>query len=603
MVLRILSLEMISSNSATIKVKAIMKRIYSILFAATALFAAASCQKEMAAPEVESNNGEVMTITATTGVDTKTTLDGVSTLWEADDQISVFDANKEGNNRCFGIATGAGEKTATFSYDGDFVMDDTQADPTVVALYPYQAGAYCDFFYYDRNYITGINLPAEQTAVANGFDSSATFAIALGTMSTKDALSFKNLYSLLKFTVATAGVKSVAVTVEGENAYIAGDAKIQMVLNTELVNNQSGLPVFESPVLSVLPESGSKTVTLTCEGGFKVGTTYYIAVAPTSYTGISVALDGKMAMKSTAAKTLEKNTVYNLGKLAVPETWGICGTFTGNWDITQSKTMTYNYDGWYVLEGVEIYKDDEFKFVANKSWTVSLGNKDAVLVAEVGKEYSLTESNGQNIKVNKNGVFTLSLNPTDKKFKLECTEEYTDLKVTITVDNKANWSPLYIYLESNGTAITAATGDLVTDNKYQVSGDYIGSSLSYKFISGDKVSDVSNVTITRNGTTVTLEENVIKLKVQLDTDNAKQWWGSTMKIHVWNTGTSFDTSWPGTTMTSEGNYTWSVIVPSELVGKTIKYLVHNGNGWQSKDSQLTISASGNTVKGSAIGVK
>ena len=56
-------------------------------------------------------------------------------------------------------------------------------------------------------------------------------------------------------------------------------------------------------------------------------------------------------------------------------------------------------------------------------------------------------------------------------------------------------------------------------------------------------------------------------------------------------------------MTSEGNYTWSIIVPSELVGKTINFLVHNGNGWQSPDSKVTIKAEGNTVTSTSLGVK
>ena len=174
--------------------------------------------------------------------------------------------------------------------------------------------------------------------------------------------------------------------------------------------------------------------------------------------------------------------------------------------------------------------------------------------------------------------------------------------VNITIDNKANWSPLYIYLEKDGTALTPAEGALVSDNKYAISGDYIGSSLTCKFISGSKVSEPQNITIAKSGVTVTLEETIIKLTVTLNTDNAKKWWGSTMKIHAWSTGTSFDTSWPGNNMTSEGNYTWSVIVPSELVGKTVNYLVHNGNGWQSSDATVTISANGNTVTGSSIGI-
>ena len=577
-----------------------MKKIYSFLFAATALFAAASCQKEVA-PEVESPKGEKITFTASTEVETKTALheNGKSTVWVEEDQISVFDANKNGNNRCFEIdEVSEGGKTATFSYEGEFAMDNTQADPTVVALYPYQENAYCDFFYYNRNYITGINFPAEQTAVAGSFDSKAAFALGLGTMKTME-LGFQNLYSLLKFTVTKAGVKKVTVTFEGENAYVAGEAKVQMVLNTEKS------PVFEFPVLSIV-ENGSKAVTLSCEAGFVVGETYYIAVAPTSYTGLSVTLgdDVNSVKNSAKANTLEANKIYNLGALtpnATTSEYGLVGSFQTptTWDVAAPVKMNEYGDGWAVAEGVELYKSDEFKFVKGNSWDVSFGGKDATLVAEVDKEHTLVQG-GQNVKVTKNGKFDLYFNPTSKVFKCTCVEEYTDLKVNITIDNKANWSPLYITLKDGDKVI--ADNATVTNNKYQISGEYIGSTLTCTLSNGTKTSEAMSVAITKTGATVTLEETIIKLKVQLNTANAKQWWGNTMKIHAWNTGTSFDTSWPGNTMTSEGNYTWSIIVPSELVGKTINFLVHNGNGWQSKDSKVTISAEGNTVTGSSIGI-
>ena len=279
---------------------------------------------------------------------------------------------------------------------------------------------------------------------------------------------------------------------------------------------------------------------------------------------------------------------------------GIAGSFQG-WNVANAIPMVVA-DGWYVASGVELYKDDEFKIVKDNAWTVSYGGNGAILAAEVGTEYTLVSSNSQNIASTKNGKFDIYFNPLTLAFKYECVEEYTDLMVNITVDNKANWSPLYIYLEKDGTALTPAEGALVSDNKYAISGDYIGSSLSCKFISGSKVSEPQNITITKNGATITLEETIIKLTVTLDTDNAKQWWGTTMKIHAWSTGTSFDTSWPGNNMTFEGNYTWSVIVPSELVGKTVNYLVHNGGGWQSKDAKVTISANGNAVTGSSIGI-
>ena len=575
-------------------VKAIMKKIYSFLFAATALFAAASCQKEFA-PEVETPNYEKITFTASTEVETKTALheNGKSTVWVKGDQISVFDANKKGNNRCFeieGISDDA--LTATFSYKGEFAMDNTQADPTVVALHPYQETAYCDFFYYDRNYITGINFPAEQTAVAGSFDPKAAFALGLGTMSNK-VLGFQNLYALLKFTVRDAGVKKVTVKVN-EGAYIAGDAKIQMTLDP------ATKPVFHSPVLSIV-EKGSNTITLTCEDGFNTEATYYIAVAPTTYTSISVALDGEVVKEASTDNALVANKIYNLGDLtpaSKESTYGLVGSFQG-WDVANPAKMLEYGDGWAVAEGVELYKGDEFKFVQGTSWdNPNYGAKDAVLAATVDKDYTLTKG-GQNIKVTKNGKFDVFFNPTTAAFKYTCVEEYTDLMVNITIDNKANWSPLYITLK-DGTTVVANNAE-VTDNKYAVSGDYIGSTLACTLSNGSKTFE-TNVSITKDGATVTLEETIIKLKVQLNTANSKQWWGTTMKIHVWNTGTSFDTSWPGVDMTSEGNYTWSIIVPSELVGKTINFLVHNGNGWQSSDSKVTIKAEGNTVTGSSIGI-
>lgn len=284
----------------------------------------------------------------------------------------------------------------------------------------------------------------------------------------------------------------------------------------------------------------------------------------------------------------------------VASEYGVVGSFQG-WDVANPVAMVIE-DGWSVARGVELYKDDEIKIVKGKTWDVSYGPKDAAQVLTVDTEHTLTKG-GQNVKVAKNGKFDIYFNAETAKFKYTCVEEYTNLSVNITIDNKANWSPLYIILKDGETLLTAAEGDLVTDNKFAVSGDYIGSSLSYQFVSGDKKSDPAFVTISRGGATVTLEENVIKLYFQLDTANAKQWWGTTSKIHVWNTGTSFDTSWPGTTMTSEGNYTWSVVVPSELVGKTINYLIHNGNGWQSNDATVTIKAEGVTVVGSSINVK
>ena len=329
----------------------------------------------------------------------------------------------------------------------------------------------------------------------------------------------------------------------------------------------------------------------------------FVAFWPTGEeVTLSYAVNGETIRMTT--KALVAGKVYNLGTLVASNAseYGVVGSFQTptTWDVAAPLKMTHVASdwAWVVAENVELYKSDEFKVVKGNSWDVNFGGNSATLVAEPGKVNTLAQG-GQNIKVNMNGKFNLYFNPSTKAFKYEVVEDYADITVDITIDNKANWSPLYITLKSGNTTI--ADNATVTNNKYAVSGNYIGESLSYELSNGSKTME-GNVSITKTGATITLEETVIKLMVQLNTANSKQWWGNTMMIHAWNTGTSFDTSWPGNTMTSEGNYTWSINVPSELVGKTINFLVHNGNGWQSKDSKVTISAEGNTVTGSSIGI-
>lgn len=551
-----------------------MKKIYSYVIAAAAMLAAASCQ-EIVEPAVK--GPEAFSLTAVAGVDTKTTLvDGVKTYWAPGDELTVFDA--DGQNRKFVTDITEPAASAVFSTE-IFAMPEDMNNAVLLAIYPYTQNAYTDF----ASYVANLEIPASQQAVKDGFDPDATlsYALAMGQDAMDKNLKFHNLYGLFKFTVGDAGVTKVTVKANGGETLAGG---VALLLN------------------GTLNVAGDAASEVTLEGTFEKDGVYYIAAIPgTCASGISVLYNDTVVKTTDKAVQLKPNTVLNLGSIGTPAVWGVCGTFTGNWNVSQNIHMTPTNNGWYVLEGVEMYKDDLFKFVTEDSWTGSLGYKDVVLTAEDAVEYALV-ADGQNLKVNKNGVFTISLNPAEKKFKVECTEEYTDLTVNITVDNKAGWDPLYIYLESNGTAITAAEGDLVTDNVYAVSGDYIGSTLSYQFISGSKTSEKANVSITRNGAVVTLEETVIKLTFMLNTDNSKQWWGTTAKIHVWETGTSFDTSWPGNDMVYDGNYTWHINVPSELVGKTIKYLIHNGNGWQSPDATVTITAEGVTVMGSEIGI-
>ena len=332
------------------------------------------------------------------------------------------------------------------------------------------------------------------------------------------------------------------------------------------------------------------------------GEDVWVAVKAVGEVTLSYSIDGEKCKEKVINIAAKK--IYNLGVLPVSNAseYGVVGSFQG-WDVAASATVKMTHVAsdwnWVVAKNVELYKSDEFKVVTGNSWNnPNFGGKDAVLVAEPGKVNTLVQG-GQNIKVNTNGKFNLYFNPTSKEFKYDVVEEYTDLMVNITIDNKANWSPLYITLKNGNTTIV--DNAKVTNNKYAVSGNYIGETLSYVLSNGSKTRE-GNVTIAKTGATITLEETIIKFTFKLNTDNAKQWWGNKTYMYVWGSGSSLDAGWPGNAMTFEGNYTWSITVPSELVGKTIKYIINNGDKWQSKDSTVTIKAEGNTVTGTSIGI-
>ena len=541
---------------------------------AVAALAAASCNKvEMNEPQAPSinENAAAVEFVAYTEAQTKTTLNGLATEWELGDEITI--------NGIGYVTDGEGNKVIFNKCD----EEDASPVAPYYAAYPY---AYANF-YTSKSYHT-ITMLNNLTLEANVIGDCVP---AVAYSESETSLYFQNVASLFKFQVPVTSDDITEIRISTTEA-LAG----------EIIVDQTG------DVPTWVIEAGFDKYTelvLTTEGVFNPEATYYVPVLPGQKTNLTVTINGNVVASGKSIE-FKRNVIHNLGTLPfvnepkVTE-YGVVGSFQAptTWDVVAPVKMLDYGDGWAVAKDVELYKNDEFKFVTGNSWDNPNFGTSEVKVLEENVETDIVQG-GQNMKVSKNGKYNLYMKLDTKKVKVECVEEYTNLTVDITIDNKANWSPLTISLWDGETQIV--TNASVTNNKYSISGDYIGSTLTCQLASGTKTSEKMQVAITKTGATVTLEETIIKLKVQLNTANAKQWWGNTMKIHVWNTGTSFDTSWPGNTMTSEGNYTWSIIVPSELVGKTINFLVHNGNGWQSSDSKVTIKAEGNTVTGSSIGI-
>lgn len=568
-----------------------MKKVAILMAMVAASFA--SCQKPALDEPVEVND----TFTASIeeyGSQTKTSMNTEKqTLWSVGDRVAIFRGK---TTACEYKLTdeSADSQSGTFKWvSGDKT---TGADvPCNVAYYPYADGLALSA---DLE-ISNVVLPEVQAYAENSFANGAFPMVAVTATVDNRALVFKNVAGAMNLQFKGTQ-KVLSVKVEGNAGEVLSGAAVVAAGSTPSVQMVATEP---------------SAVVLDCGKGVQLSeteaTSFILALPPVQFTeGFTVTVLDSDYLVYTVVNEAE-NEVLRSGLLVMPELtldvkdgvhtvseWGLVGSFQG-WDVATAVDMICAADGWVVANNVELFKDDEFKFAKNHAWDVNYGAADKTTVLPENAEFAAVQG-GQNMKVSKNGKYSLYLNTNTGKVKAVCVEEYTDMTVDITVDNKANWSPLTISLWDGETQIV--TDATVTNNKYSISADYVGSTLSCVLSNGSKTTEKMSVAVTKTGATVTLEETIVKLKVQLTTANAKQWWGDTMKIHVWNTGTSFDTSWPGNTMTSEGNYTWSIIVPSELVGKTINYLVHNGNGWQSSDAKVTIKAEGNTVSASTIGV-
>jgi len=284
-----------------------MRKIFSFAAMCAAILTAASCAHEEF--DDYQKEGETVVLTATIGdadPDTKAEL-GTSgngkpqTMWTDGDRITVFNGS-----RSYEFETSLEEAAprADFTYVGN----DFSADNGMIAVYP-AGNCTVDLAAMTVN----VNIPSVQTATAGTFDPAAGAMVAF---SRTESMAFKNTTALVKFTLATEGVKSVVLTGLGEEA-VCGDMTVIM--------NEDGT------VASVAPKTdgvAGTSVELSAAGDSKlaVGTTYYMAVIPGSFpkgftVHVKYSADGEMHMVKgyTKAYDLARNFILNLGEFEVRE--------------------------------------------------------------------------------------------------------------------------------------------------------------------------------------------------------------------------------------------------------------------------------------------
>ena len=238
-----------------------------------------------------------LTFTATqegTPANTKTVIaNNVNIHWQRTDQISLFDGT---TNNTFALTSGEGSIYATF---------EGMATPSTsyTAVYPYTATAALEA----DGTVTGITLPATQTATANSFDPQAALMMAV---SNNNTFAFKNVVGYLKLTPKFACSKIVLKAAD-KTAVLAGTGKLAY-------NN--GIPTID------LSSATDKSYAITLTGNIEADKAYYIAVPAVTLTAgwklfFTKADDSKLyAYTGNNALNFERNIVANIGEFSKDNT-------------------------------------------------------------------------------------------------------------------------------------------------------------------------------------------------------------------------------------------------------------------------------------------
>ena len=255
------------------------------------LMAMASCSSsdDEVAEIKEESKLVPMTFTATqeSNVGTRTALEGgYGVDWQTSDKISVFDG--QGNQEFTLIGD---------VKDGKFSGTASSQATSFTAVYPYTEGAQLK----SDGSVSGITLPAEQTATLYSFDPKAALMMAVSTKDKKYNLDFKNAVSLIKLET-TFACKKIVLTA---NEDIAG---------TGTLTYNNGAPSIS------FTSNQSKTITLKPATGeyFKAGQ-YVIVVPPITLTkGFSISFHASdeycvYTRTSTQSNTFHRNKFKPFG--------------------------------------------------------------------------------------------------------------------------------------------------------------------------------------------------------------------------------------------------------------------------------------------------
>ncbi len=259
-----------------------MKKIYIFAALLSGLLLSYSCQKDGL------SDGYDRFTACHDCPGTRTVLDGLTPMWTPSDKISVYD----GKNNLFTAEISSPAAVATFK--GKL---EGQARKDFMAASPYSETVKFQFL---SKTVYDMVLPSEQKAVKDGYDPDAMLAVSY----TQDRnLAFRNVCSLVKFTIACDGVTSVEIKSNGEEP-LSGKFNASWIVDGD-------------PKLTPFVNETQPSVVL--KGDFEKGATYYISTLPAVLEGgFTVILNGSVeTMGKTLPISLSRSGMVNLGSISL----------------------------------------------------------------------------------------------------------------------------------------------------------------------------------------------------------------------------------------------------------------------------------------------
>lgn len=272
-----------------------MKKLFSLVSIAAALWAAAGCsqmEKDIPTAPVEEEDEILISKSFQAGVsETRTTLDGVTVLFSEGESISIWDGT---GNREYK----ADEAGSSVSFSGEVSASATE----FYALSPYSAST---VFSKSGNTVTAkTTLPSTQEAVAGTFADGVNISAAKS--GSDDSFSLDNVLSVAKITLSSAnlGGHEIASIALSSTYPLSGDV---VVTYGETATAAAGVNTVKSVTLSH------------ADGAALTDGTYYLTLLPNAGGQITLkftATDGYTATKTATLKSaFEAGSIKNLGSV------------------------------------------------------------------------------------------------------------------------------------------------------------------------------------------------------------------------------------------------------------------------------------------------